>query len=149
MVPTEPFNDENIYTHIQVHKHTHTHTLSLIPPWEDQCEWHRMTRMRGPDCAVMFNLINTHTHTHTHTRSIEDSGINPTAFSCFAPTSESGQPIPAPVIVAVRTAVANSRRCAVSQRPHGQLELFCVMVCFGTRGEKDLLGHRRVHTDIQ
>ena len=24
-----------------------------------------MTRMTGPDCVVMFNLINTHTHTHT------------------------------------------------------------------------------------
>ena len=35
-------------------KHTHTHT---------QCEWHRMTRMTGPDCAVMCSLINTHTHT--------------------------------------------------------------------------------------
>ena len=59
------------------HTHTHTHThsvapdqrfsyqVSLIPPcWEDQCEWHRMTRMTGPDCAVMCNLINTHTHTH-------------------------------------------------------------------------------------
>ena len=45
-------------------KRTDTHTL--IPPWEDQCEWHRMTRMTGPDCAVMCNLINTHTHTHTH-----------------------------------------------------------------------------------
>ena len=31
-----------------------------------QCEWHRLTRMTGPDCAVMFNLINTNTHTHTH-----------------------------------------------------------------------------------
>ena len=30
-------------------------------------EWHRMTRMTGPDCVVMCNLINTHTHTHTHT----------------------------------------------------------------------------------
>ena len=40
------------------------------PPWEDQCEWHRMTRMTGPDCAVMCNLINTHTHTHTHTSKI-------------------------------------------------------------------------------
>ena len=49
-------------------QHTHTHTrVSLIPPWEDQCEWHRMTRMTGPDCAVMCNLINTYTHTHTHT----------------------------------------------------------------------------------
>ena len=25
-----------------------------------------MTRMTGPDCAVMCNLINTHTHTHEH-----------------------------------------------------------------------------------
>ena len=31
---------------------------------EDQCEWHRMTRMTGPDCAVMCNLINTYTHIH-------------------------------------------------------------------------------------
>ena len=44
---------------INTHTHTHTHT-----PWKDQCEWHRMTRMTGPDCAVMCNLINTHTHTH-------------------------------------------------------------------------------------
>ena len=47
------------------HTHTHTHTHTLIPPWEDQREWHRMTRMTRPDCAVMCNLINTHTHTHT------------------------------------------------------------------------------------
>ena len=46
-------------------KNTNTHTHTEIPPWEDQCEWHRMTRMTGPDCAVMCNLINTHTHTHT------------------------------------------------------------------------------------
>ena len=38
--------------------HTHTH------------EWHRMTRMTGPDYVVMCNLINTHTHTHTHTVSL-------------------------------------------------------------------------------
>ena len=36
--------------------HTHTH---LIPPWEDQCEWHRL---RG---YVQFNK---YTCTHTHTR---------------------------------------------------------------------------------
>ena len=46
------------------HTHTHTHTSSIDPPWEDQREWHRMTRMTRPDCAVMCNLINTHTHTH-------------------------------------------------------------------------------------
>ena len=28
-----------------------------------------MTRMTGPDCVVMCNLINTHTHTHTHIKS--------------------------------------------------------------------------------
>ena len=52
--------------YVQFNKYTHTQ-VSLIPPWKDQCEWHRMTRMTGPDCAVMCNLINTHTHTHTHT----------------------------------------------------------------------------------
>ena len=32
-----------------------------------------MTRMTGPDCAVMCNLINTHTHnTHTHTNTHTD-----------------------------------------------------------------------------
>ena len=30
-----------------------------------------MTRMTGPDCVVMCNLINTHTHTHTHTEAQE------------------------------------------------------------------------------
>ena len=44
---------------MQFNKYTHTHT-------HNQREWHRMTRMTRPDCAVMCNLINTHTHTHTH-----------------------------------------------------------------------------------
>ena len=49
-------------------KNTNTQThISLIPPREDQCEWHRMTRMTGPDCVVMCNLINTQTHKHTNT----------------------------------------------------------------------------------
>ena len=43
------------------------HTYVLIPPREDQCEWHRMTRMTGPDCVVMCNLINTYIHTYIHT----------------------------------------------------------------------------------
>ena len=42
------------------------------PPWEDQCEWHRMTRMIGLDCAVMCNLINTRTRTRTHAHSSTD-----------------------------------------------------------------------------
>ena len=40
--------------YVQFNKYTHTHTHT-------QCEWHRMTRMAGPDCVVMCNLINTHT----------------------------------------------------------------------------------------
>ena len=39
----------------QTHRHTH--------PCEEQCEWQIMTRMAGPEYAVMSNLINTHTHT--------------------------------------------------------------------------------------
>ena len=52
---------------------THTHTpVSLIPPWEDQCEWHRMTRMTRPDCAVMCNLINTYTHTQRERKQMRE-----------------------------------------------------------------------------
>ena len=47
--------------------HTYIHTYIHIPPREDQCEWHRMTRMTGPDCVVMCNLINTYIHTYIHT----------------------------------------------------------------------------------
>ena len=34
-----------------------------------------MTRMTGPDCVVMCNLINT--HTHTHTQNITDTHSRP------------------------------------------------------------------------
>ena len=34
-----------------------------------------MTRMTGPDCAVMCNFINTHTHTHTHTYNRGAGGV--------------------------------------------------------------------------
>ena len=49
-------NELDVQNEWEENTHTHTHT-------EDQCEWHRMTRMTGPDCVVMCNLINTHTHT--------------------------------------------------------------------------------------
>ena len=50
--------------HIYIHRYTqYRHSLhTYIPPREDQCEWHRMTRMTGPDCVVMCNLINTYIH---------------------------------------------------------------------------------------
>ena len=42
-----------------------THTLIYT-------QWHRMTRMTRPDCAVMCNLINTHTHTQGNGDGSED-----------------------------------------------------------------------------
>ena len=45
---------------INIHTYIHTYI-------QDQCEWHRMTRMTGPDCVVMCNLINTYIHTYIHT----------------------------------------------------------------------------------
>ena len=56
--------------YVQFNKYAYIHTCihtSLIPPCEDQCEWHRMTRMTGPDCTVMCNLMNIHTYIHTYT----------------------------------------------------------------------------------
>ena len=56
------------YIHTCIHTYTHAyiHTYIHVPPWEDQCEWHRMARMAGPDCAVMCNLIYIHTFIHTN-----------------------------------------------------------------------------------
>ena len=101
---------------INTHTHTHTHTPDCVvmcnlinththPPWEDQCEWHIMTRMTGgPDCVVMCNLINTYIQTYLG-------------------------------IVAIETAVANSSRCAVPQqapRPAGDCSCGCMF--WGERG---------------
>ena len=88
------------------------------------------------------------THLDSLAPSIEDPGMNPAAFSCFALIYDDlRQPIPAPGIVAIGTAVANSSRCAVPQRskPHSLLGIFRVIVCFGARGEEDILGNRWVH----
>ena len=63
--------DESVdYNKIQmmiITKSNHTRRVSPYPPWEDQCEWHRMTinRMTGPDCAVKCNFINVYTYIHT------------------------------------------------------------------------------------
>ena len=40
---------------------------NIVEIYKDQCEWHRMTRMTGPDCVVRCNLINTYIHTYIHT----------------------------------------------------------------------------------
>ena len=68
-----------MHTYIHTHIHTYIHTLihlyihtcmhTYIHTYihtHNQCEWHRMTRMTGPDCAVMCNLINIHTYIHTY-----------------------------------------------------------------------------------
>ena len=56
--PVDPYSaicDDHTYIHTYIHMS------------EDQCEWHRMNRMTGPDCVVMCNLINTYIHTYIHT----------------------------------------------------------------------------------
>ena len=58
VTPAGTSNELDVQNRWEENTHTHTHT-HMIPPWEDQCEWHRMTRMTGPDRAVMCNLINT------------------------------------------------------------------------------------------
>ena len=50
-----------------------------------------MTRMTGPDCAVMCNLINTHTHTHIHTHT--DSSVRK-VWCLYARIVTRGKPCP-------------------------------------------------------
>ena len=61
------------------------------------------------------------THLDSMAPSIEDSGMSSAAFSCFSLTRGLYQPIPAPAVVAIGTAIANSSWCAVrrSQWPVG------------------------------
>ena len=76
--------------------------------------------------------------------------MNPAAFSCFGLIYDDlRQPIPVPGIVAIGTAVANSSRCAVPQQAPPLAGDFRVIVCFGARGEEDVLGNRWVHLWIQ
>ena len=81
------------------------------------------------------------THLDSLAPSSEDPGMNPAAFSCFALSYDDlRQPIPAPGIVAIETAVANSSRCAVPQqapRPAGDCSCGCMF--WGERGG----GHTR------
>ena len=81
------------------------------------------------------------THLDSLTPSSEDPGMNPAAFSCFALSYDDlCQPIPAPGIVAIETAVANSSRCGVPQqapRPAGDYSCGCMF--WGERGG----GHTR------
>ena len=81
------------------------------------------------------------THLDSLTPSSEDPGMNPAAFSCFALSYDDlCQPIPAPGIVAIETAIANSSRCAVPQqapRPAGDYSCGCMF--WGERGG----GHTR------
>ena len=71
------------------------------------------------------------THLDSLAPSREDPGMNPAAFSCFALIYDDlRQPIPAPGIVAIETAVvANSSRCSVPQqapRPAGDCSCGCM-----------------------
>ena len=68
--------------------------------------------------------------------SSEDPGMNPAAFSCFTLIYDDlRQPIPAPGIVAIGTAVASSSRCAVPQQAPRLAEDFsCDCMFWGERG---------------
>ena len=68
--------------------------------------------------------------------SFEDPGMNPAAFPCFGLIyDDSRQPIPAPGIVAIGTAVANSSRCAVPQQaPRLAGDFSCDCMFWGERG---------------
>ena len=90
----------------------------------------------------MYGL--TTTHLDSLAPSIEDSGTNPAAFFCFALICDDlFRPIPTSGIVAIGTAVANNSQCAAPKRCPRPAVFFCVTVCFGTRGDKDL--HRWAH----
>ena len=90
------------------------------------------------------------THLDSLASSIEDPGRNPAAFYCFVPIYyDLRQPILAPGIVAIGTAVANSCRALCRINPHGLLGLFHVIISFGARREENLLGNRWVHLWIQ
>ena len=68
--------------------------------------------------------------------SIEDPGTNPAAFSCFVLIHDDlRQPIPAPGIMAIGTAVANSNRYAVPQQSLWRAQAFsCECMFQGERG---------------
>ena len=132
----------NKYTHT----HTHTHEPRLPGTATVQQAW------RSERAALEARLLVTEllvaercglatTHLDSLAPSIEDPGMNPAAFSCFALIYDDlRQPIPAPGIVAIGTAVANSSRCAVPQqasRPAGDFSCGCMF--WGERGE----GHTR------
>ena len=63
-----------IHTYI-INTYVRTYIHTYIPR-EDQYEWHRMTRMTGPDCVVMCNLINTYIHTYIHTLNVRNKKLS-------------------------------------------------------------------------
>ena len=78
------------------------------------------------------------THTDSLAPSIEDPGTNPTAFSCFGLIYDDlPQRIPAPSIIAIGTAVANSSRCTVPQQvPWPAGGFFVLLYVFGREGRR-------------
>ena len=53
-----------------------------------------MTRMTGPDCAVMCNLINIHTYIHTYIHLWHARGQGNIHFPCSADHEQDWQPYP-------------------------------------------------------
>ena len=91
--------------------------ISIVdPPWEDQCEWHRITRMTGPDIAVMCNSINTHTNTYTGRLQKETDGQGSLLYAstCLNTTAVSVRLVPVRVPLACLLA-ASLRRLYTSR----------------------------------
>ena len=76
--------------------------------------------------------------------------MNPAASFCFDLIYDNlRRPTLAPRNIAIGTAGANSSRCAVPQQAPWSAGDFLVIVCFGARGEEDVLVNRWVHLWIQ
>ena len=50
-----------------------------------------MTRMTGPDCAVMCNLISTHTLTHTHRMTGPDCAVMCNLINTYTQKKQGGE----------------------------------------------------------
>ena len=92
------------------------------------------TASGGTAVAERYGLATA--HLDSLTPSIEDSGTNPAASSCFALIYDDlCQPIPAPDIVAKRRAVANSSQCTVPPRcPRPAGDFVRDLMFWGERG---------------
>ena len=71
-----------------------------------------------------------------------EAGLLEATFSCLALTDGLCQVIADPGVVAIGTSVKQQLVRCVAAIPMACWSFFCVTICFGTKGEEDLLGNR-------